>query len=84
MALFGPAWQACVQCQQKRCPRLPHSMPSVTASCAALGAIGGVIVASAGAVAAFITNALLSTSPTIRGLIAIAKLGFAYLRITSL
>jgi MFS family permease len=62
MALFGPAWQASVGEQVP-----PEALPPAVALngisyniARSFGpAIGGVIVASAGAVAAFITNALL-------------------------
>jgi MFS family permease len=62
MALFGPAWQASVSEQVP-----PEALPPAVALngisyniARSFGpAIGGVIVASAGAVAAFITNALL-------------------------
>src|SRR5271166_390940 len=62
MALFGPAWQASVSEQVP-----PEALPSAVALngisyniARSFGpAIGGVIVASAGAVAAFATNALL-------------------------
>jgi hypothetical protein len=83
MALFGPAWQASVQCQQRRCPRLPHSMPSVTASCAPLSRDRRRHRRGSGG-RRRIYHERASLYCNDRGLTGIAKLGFAYLRITSL
>jgi len=62
MALFGPAWQASVS-EQVPVEALPSAVAlngiSYNIARSFGPAIGGVIVASAGAVAAFITNALL-------------------------
>ena len=62
MALFGPAWQASVS-EQVPAEALPSAVAlngiSYNIARSFGPAIGGVIVASAGAVAAFITNALL-------------------------
>jgi MFS family permease len=62
MALFGPAWQASVS-EQVPAEALPLAVAlngiSYNIARSFGPAIGGVIVASAGAVAAFITNALL-------------------------
>ena len=62
MALFGPAWQASVS-EQVPAEALPAAVAlngiSYNIARSFGPAIGGVIVASAGAVAAFITNALL-------------------------
>src|SRR5271170_6816419 len=62
MALFGPAWQASVS-EQVPADALPAAVAlngiSYNIARSFGPAIGGVIVASAGAVAAFITNALL-------------------------
>ncbi len=62
MALFGPAWQASVS-EQVPAVALPSAVAlngiSYNIARSFGPAIGGVIVASAGAVAAFITNALL-------------------------
>ena len=62
MALFGPAWQASVS-EQVPAEALPSAVAlnGISYNIArSLGpAIGGIIVASAGAVAAFATNALL-------------------------
>ena len=62
MALFGPAWQASVS-EQVPAEALPSAVAlngiSYNIARSFGPAIGGVIVASAGAVAAFVTNALL-------------------------
>ena len=62
MALFGPAWQASVS-EQVPMEALPSAVAlngiSYNIARSFGPAIGGVIVASAGAVAAFATNALL-------------------------
>jgi len=62
MALFGPAWQASVS-EQVPAEALPSAVAlngiSYNIARSFGPAIGGVIVASAGAVAAFATNALL-------------------------
>ena len=62
MALFGPAWQASVS-EQVPVEALPSAVAlngiSYNIARSFGPAIGGVIVASAGAVAAFVTNALL-------------------------
>src|SRR5580698_5726602 len=62
MALFGPAWQVSVS-EQVPAEALPSAVAlngiSYNIARSFGPAIGGVIVASAGAVAAFITNALL-------------------------
>jgi MFS family permease len=62
MALFGPAWQASVS-EQVPAEALPSAVAlngiSYNIARSFGPAIGGVIVASAGAVAAFITNAFL-------------------------
>ena len=62
MALFGPAWQASVS-EQVPAEALPSAVAlngiSYNIARSFGPAIGGVVVASAGAVAAFITNALL-------------------------
>ena len=62
MALFGPAWQASVS-EQVPAEALPAAVAlngiSYNIARSFGPAIGGVVVASAGAVAAFITNALL-------------------------
>ena len=62
MALFGPAWQASVS-EQVPAEALPSAVAlngiSYNIARSFGPAIGGVIVASAGAVAAFITNAVL-------------------------
>jgi MFS family permease len=62
MALFGPAWQASVS-EQVPAEALPSAVAlngiSYNIARSFGPAIGGVIVASAGVVAAFITNALL-------------------------
>src|SRR5580693_8256349 len=62
MALFGPAWQASVS-EQVPAEALPSAVAlngiSYNIARSFGPAIGGVIVASAGAIAAFITNALL-------------------------
>ena len=62
MALFGPAWQASVS-EQVPAEALPSAVAlngiSYNIARSFGPAIGGIIVASAGAVAAFITNALL-------------------------
>ena len=63
MALFRTGLAGICQrtgCQQRRCPRHNNSNGIGYNIARSFGpAIGGVIVASAGAVAAFITNALL-------------------------
>jgi MFS family permease len=65
MALFGPAWQASVS-EQVPAEALPSAVAlngiSYNIARSFGPAIGGVIVASAGAVAAFATNALLYLS----------------------
>jgi len=62
MALFGPAWQASVS-EQVPAEALPSAVAlngiSYNTARSFGPAIGGIIVASAGAVAAFATNALL-------------------------
>ena len=62
MALFGPAWQASVS-EQVPAEALPSAVAlngiSYNIARSFGPAIGGLIVASAGAVAAFVTNALL-------------------------
>ena len=76
MALFGPAWQASVS-EQVPAEALPSAVAlngiSYNIARSFGPAIGGVIVASAGAVTAFITNALLSAPPDRLVLLASSK-----------